>query len=54
MTEDTPIHPRFVCRREGCEPIAQVTGTGLSFMASYIVPCRRCGRLMEVKCQETE
>ena len=42
------LHDRFVCRREGCDPGAPPTGGLMQFVTSYIVPCRRCGKAIEV------
>jgi hypothetical protein len=40
---------RFICRRLGCDPGPAPTGTMMQFVQSYIVPCRRCGKAVEVQ-----
>lgn len=48
------IVDRFICRREGHQPSGIITGTAAAYVTSYIVACKRCGKLVEFKPDGTE
>jgi hypothetical protein len=41
--------PRFICRRDGHDAGPKPTGSLMQFVISYTVPCRRCGKAVEVR-----
>jgi transcription elongation factor Elf1 len=40
------MDPRFVCRREGHDPLTKVTGGPVP--AVYLTECKRCGKTIEM------
>lgn len=40
-------HPKFVCAREGHDPLVTVRNTA-NIVASYVTQCKRCGKWLEI------